>query len=88
MGLHQDLSLVAALGIGHTERNGHHYVRGLDALPDDLVGRMLASHGRMYSDHGGVVSVRIEEGSLDVRDLDRPPGDAFDEPGQDLSLGP
>ena len=88
VGLHQDLSLVAALGIGHTERNGHHYVRGLDALPDDLVGRMLASHGRMYSDHGGVVSVRIEEGSLDVRDLDRPPGDAFDEPGQDLSLGP
>ena len=30
--LHQDLVHVAALGIGHVERNGHHYVRGLDHL--------------------------------------------------------
>ena len=30
--LHQDLTHVAALGIGHVERNGHHYVRGLDHL--------------------------------------------------------
>lgn len=88
VGLHQDLSLVAALGIVHTERNGHHYVRGVGALPDDLVGRVLASHGRMYTEHGGVVRIRIEGGTLDVRDLDRAPGDALDEPGQELNLNP
>ena len=33
VGLHQDLTHVAALGISHVERNGHHYVRGLTTCP-------------------------------------------------------
>ena len=29
----QDLAMMALLGIGHVERNGHHYYRGLSLLP-------------------------------------------------------
>ena len=32
----QDLAVVSQLGPGHAERNGHHYFRGLAALPADL----------------------------------------------------
>lgn len=47
----QDLAVVASLGIGHAERNGHHYFAGLSALPDDLQAEMLASHGDLYRPH-------------------------------------
>ena len=36
--LHQDLAHVAALGIGHVERNGHHYVRGLAHVANKEIG--------------------------------------------------
>ena len=28
--LHQDLCVAAALGIAHSERNGHHYIRAFE----------------------------------------------------------
>ena len=34
--LPQDLAVMASLGIPHVERNGHHYFRGLSALPPDI----------------------------------------------------
>ena len=33
LSVQQDLALVNLLGIGHVERNGHHYVNGMAALP-------------------------------------------------------
>ena len=33
LSVQQDLSLVNLLGITHVERNGHHYVNGMAALP-------------------------------------------------------
>ncbi len=46
----QDLAMMALLGIGHVERNGHHYYRGLSMLPRVLAGRAtLAAHGDIYA---------------------------------------
>ena len=59
--LHQDLVHVAALGIGHVERNGHHYVRGLDHLSAVERAWCFARHGDLYRAEG-------ESGLLDIRD--------------------
>lgn len=47
----QDLAVVASLGIGHAERNGHHYFAGLSALPPGLQREMLGVHGDLYRQH-------------------------------------
>ena len=47
----QDLAVVASLGIGHAERNGHHYFAGLSHLPADTQAAMLSAHGDLYRQH-------------------------------------
>jgi hypothetical protein len=68
-GLQQDLALVSLLGLEHVERNGHHYVRGLSALPPAEQRALLAAHPDLYVDDGGFVRLRIVDGRLDVRSL-------------------
>ena len=68
-GLQQDLALVSLLGLGHVERNGHHYVRGLAALPPAEQRALLAAHPDLYVDDGGLVRLRIAGGRLDIRSL-------------------
>jgi hypothetical protein len=68
-GVQQDLALVALLGLGHVERNGHHYVRGLSALPPGEQRALLAAHPDLYVDDGGLVRLRITRGRLEVRSL-------------------
>ncbi|WP_428940173.1 hypothetical protein [Fontivita pretiosa] len=46
--LAQDLAVVAALGVGHVERNGHHYFRGLHAWPKELQQAVLAEHADLF----------------------------------------
>jgi len=46
--LPQDLAVVAALGVGHVERNGHHYFRGLHAWPKELQQAVVAEHGELF----------------------------------------
>ncbi len=61
----QDLAMMALLGIGHVERNGHHYYRGLSMFPADWQQAMLTAHGDLYSRHpGGFASLRIHDGKL------------------------
>ena len=62
-------SLVALLGLDHVERNGHHYVRGLAALPAAEQRAFLAAHPDLYMDDAGLVRVRITGGRLDIRSL-------------------
>jgi hypothetical protein len=62
----QDLAVVASLGIPHVERNGHHYFRGLSMWPRDLQERMLAMHGDLYEEVGGVATLRIRGGRINV----------------------
>ena len=76
----QDLAVVSALGIGDIERNGHHYFRGLAALPNDLQSTVQQSHGDLYEmTMGGYPAVHPVGGRLQIRSVaDAPFGTAFD----------
>ncbi|MCH2136618.1 MAG: hypothetical protein MK101_08550 [Phycisphaerales bacterium] len=63
--LQQDLCTNAALGIEHVERNGHHYFRGLDHLPQVDVESALHHHGDLYRAGG----VHIDRGRLHIGSL-------------------
>ena len=62
--LQQDLATAAAIGLDHSERNGHHYFRGLDHLPAGEVDAALERHSDLYEDRVGLVSLRIEDGAI------------------------
>ena len=68
----QDLALVALLGLGHVERNGHHYVRGFDGVPPQEPDQFLLAHPGLYRRVGETVCLDIREGRLDLRSLGGP----------------
>jgi len=70
--LQQDLALATALGLEHSERNGHHYFRGLAHLPADERAAALASHGDLYEADGDEVFLRIRAGRLTLGSLAAP----------------
>ena len=72
--LHQDLTHVAALGLDHAERNGHHYVRGLDHLSPLERERVLREHEGLYRRSGETGFLDVADGAIDVRSLQRCPG--------------
>jgi L-alanine-DL-glutamate epimerase-like enolase superfamily enzyme len=65
----QDLALVALLGLEHVERNGHHYVNGMAALPDAEQNAFLKAHPDLYGRTAGAVRLRILEGRLAIGSL-------------------
>lgn len=71
--LHQDLAHLAALGVVHAERNGHHYVRGLDYLPAAERDACVNAHAALYErlDDGTAV-LAIRDGSIQVQSLQIP----------------
>jgi len=75
----QDLAAMAALGIGHVERNGHHYFRGLSMLPDDVQRQVLHHHSDLYRWHpDGYPTLDVHDGCLEVGSVvDAPFGTAF-----------
>ena len=72
LALQQDLALVSLLGIGHVERNGHHYVNGMADLPEAEQQAFLAAHGDLYERSHGAVRVRIAQGRLAIASLQGP----------------
>jgi L-alanine-DL-glutamate epimerase-like enolase superfamily enzyme len=70
--LHQDLVHVAALGIGHLERNGHHYIRGLDHLSQSERAHCLARHGDLYRAEGDSAFMAIDQGQIEIGSLQTP----------------
>ena len=77
--LHQDLATVRALGIDHVERNGHHYVRGLDHCSTRERQDALRHHGDLYERAAEGVFLRIRAGRLSLGSLEVPGyGVAFD----------
>lgn len=44
----QDLAMVAAIGIKHVERNGHHYFAGLSMYDPPLQDQVLTNHNDLY----------------------------------------
>jgi hypothetical protein len=68
----QDLALVALLGLEHVERNGHHYVNGMAALPIGEQNAFLKAHPDLYARIAGAVRLRILEGRLAIGSLSCP----------------
>jgi hypothetical protein len=72
LSVQQDLALVNLLGITHVERNGHHYVDGMGALPQAEQHAFLAAHPDVYESSHGAVRLRIRDGRIALRTLDCP----------------
>jgi Enolase C-terminal domain-like len=72
LALQQDLALVSLLGLGHVERNGHHYVRGLAALSAGEQAAWLAAHPDLYVRDGDLARLRITRGHLAIGSLAGP----------------
>jgi hypothetical protein len=72
LSVQQDLALVALLGLDHVERNGHHYVRGMEGVPESEQQDFLRAHGDLYRDFRGVTSLRIDGGQLAIGSLASP----------------
>jgi hypothetical protein len=72
LSVQQDLALVNLLGITHVERNGHHYVDGLAAVPRSEQQAFLAAHPDLYEDRHGAVRLRIRDGQIALASLDVP----------------
>jgi hypothetical protein len=66
----QDLALVNLLGITHVERNGHHYVNGLNSVPAAEQAAFRAAHGDMYHEADGVTRLTIRDGRIALGSLD------------------
>ncbi|RZL93797.1 MAG: mandelate racemase [Variovorax sp.] len=69
LAVQQDLALVNLLGITHVERNGHHYVNGMAALPSGEQQAFLDAHGDVYERSHGAVRLRIEGGRIGLASL-------------------
>ena len=70
----QDLAVIAALGIGHAERNGHHYIRGLAPFPSSIQDQLLTHHPDLYHRHPvGFPTLTINSGYLSTTTVTRSP---------------
>ena len=69
LSVQQDLALVSLLGIGHVERNGHHYVNGMAAMPAAEQQAFLDAHPDLYERSHGAVRLAIREGQLAIGSL-------------------
>lgn len=67
-----DLCLVAALGLEHVEKNGHHFMPGLDYLPEADQQAAVAAHDDFYEPQGESVGPRIEQGRFQIGSLQCP----------------
>jgi hypothetical protein len=72
LSVQQDLALVNLLGIPHVERNGHHYVNGMAALPEAEQQAFLAAHPDVYERRHGAVRLAIREGRIQLASLHGP----------------
>jgi hypothetical protein len=69
LSVQQDLALVNLLGIGHVERNGHHYVNGMAAQPEAEQQAFLSAHPDVYERSHGAVRLKILEGRIEIGSL-------------------
>jgi hypothetical protein len=65
--LHQDLCVAAALGIPHSERNGHHYIRAFDYFSPKERDQAIQEFPELYE--AGRPTVKVANGVMDVRGI-------------------
>lgn len=70
VGVQQDLALVGWLGLTHVERNGHHYVNGMSALPAEEQARFFSGHATLYEQSAGATRLHIADGDIDLNSLE------------------
>ncbi len=70
--LQEDLATLAALGIEHSERNGHHYFKGLSHLSEQERESALAAHPDLYERKAGTVALRIRNGLIQISSIQTP----------------
>jgi L-alanine-DL-glutamate epimerase-like enolase superfamily enzyme len=69
LAVQQDTAFVAALGLTHVERNGHHYVDGFGLAPIREAEAFAAAHPGLYERSGGRVRLATRSGHLDTSSL-------------------
>ena len=73
----QDLAVGAVLGLAHMERNGHHYIAGLQQMPTAVQHEMLLQHGDLYHEHtmreARFPTLAIAQGKVQLGSVNRAP---------------
>ncbi|MCY1553138.1 hypothetical protein D9M68_895920 [compost metagenome] len=85
IGVQQDLALVGWLGLSHVERNGHHYVNGLAAVPQAEQRALSQLHPGLYETSDGATRLALRDGQLDLSSLATAPGFATGKSGAGIS---
>lgn len=68
--LMQDLAVLATLGVAHTERNSHHYFKGITVWPDDVQEQVVKCHPDLFSLHReGFPCMHIEQGRINMESV-------------------
>lgn len=70
--LQQDLALVALMGIGHVERNAHHFIDGFDRRPVAEAEALLRAHPDLYHRQDGRVRLRVVDGRIALGSMEVP----------------
>jgi hypothetical protein len=66
----QDLAVMAALGIPHVERNGHHYFRGTGMFPPETGESLFKAHPAAWvRTSEGFAALRIENGIIGTESI-------------------
>ncbi len=61
----QDLAVVACMGLKHSERNGHHYFRGLSMFSQEVQKQVAAAHSDLYEfNEQGFLTLAVSKGRL------------------------
>jgi len=88
LGVQQDTALVAALGLTHVERNGHHYVDGFGPAPPAEAEAFARAHQGFYQRSEGRIRLATATGLLPTASLFAHPGFASGAEPDWLSLTP
>lgn len=70
LAVQQDLALVSLLGLSHVERNGHHYVAGMQGAPQAERARFAAAHPDLYEQGGEGPLLAIHDGRIAIGSLE------------------
>ncbi len=65
----QDTAMAALIGVGHVQRNGHHYANGMSAVPEREAAAFLEAHADLYHRSQGVVRLTMEKGKVALGSL-------------------
>jgi len=68
LAVQQDTALVAAMGLTHVERNGHHYVDGFGLAPEREAEAFRAAHPALYA-RSDRIRLAVASGDLDLSSL-------------------